>query len=139
MSEGGASMSSRGLWGGEAHRWQAELHDLEMELLSPEARGNPKRMGEILGDDFIEFGSSGRVYHKSMLIEMLTQEEHARVLIRDFAVRELGDEVALVTYRTVGQTGQEARRSSVWVRTGGGWQMVFHQGTRLPNSWGPVR
>jgi len=123
---------------GPGHRWQAELHDLEMEVLSPETRGDPRRMGELLRDDFIEFGSSGRVYQKSMLIEMLTHEQHARVLIRDFAVREIADQAALVTYRTVGQAGQEARRSSVWVRTERRWQMVFHQGTRLPNSWGAV-
>lgn len=124
---------------GSAHRWQEELHDLEMEMLSPETRGDPSRMNELLRHDFIEFGSSGRVYEKSMLIDMLNREEHAPVLIRDFAVREIAADAALVTYRTVGQTGQEARRSSVWVRSGGGWSMIFHQGTRLPNSWGPVR
>lgn len=124
---------------GQDHRWQAELHQLEMEVLSPATRGDSARMGELLRDDFIEFGSSGRVYQKSMLIEMLIREEHARVLIRDFAVREIAEDAALVTYRTVGQAGQEARRSSVWVKSDGRWQMVFHQGTRLPNSWGSVR
>lgn len=128
-----------GIAKGQDHRWHAELHQLEMEVLSPATRGDSARMGELLRDDFIEFGSSGRVYQKTMLIEMLIREEHARVLIRDFAVREIAEDAALVTYRTVGQAGQEARRSSVWVKSGGRWQMVFHQGTRLPNSWGSVR
>ncbi len=129
----------KGLSEGGGHLWHDELQELELEMLSPEARSDPKRMGALLRDDFLEFGSSGRVYEKSMLIDMLTKEEHARVLIRDFAVREISSDAALVTYRTVGQAGQEARRSSVWVRSEGGWQMLFHQGTRLPNSWGPVR
>lgn len=109
-----------------------------MELLDPESRKDASRMGQLLSDDFIEFGSSGRVYEKGMLVAMIASEEHAKILIRDFSVRELSSNVALVTYRTVGQAGQEARRSSVWVTENGKWQMVFHQGTRIPNSWGPV-
>jgi hypothetical protein len=118
--------------------WHDTLYGLEMELLDPVVRSDPTRMSQLLRDDFIEFGSSGRVYAKTMLIDMIAHEEHARVVIRDFAVRPLAPDTALVTYRSVGQSGQEARRSSVWVKLGDDWQMVFHQGTRIPNSWGPV-
>ena len=118
--------------------WHDTLHGLEMEILDPVVRSDPTRMSQLLRDDFIEFGSSGRVYAKEMLIDMITREEHARVVIRDFSVRPLAPDTALVTYRSVGQAGQEARRSSVWVKMGDDWQMVFHQGTRIPNSWGPV-
>ncbi len=108
---------------------------MEMEVLDPKTRGNPERLGLLLGNDFVEFGSSGRVYHKDMLIDMMVNEQHAAVLVRDFNLRELSSESALVTYRTVGQAGQEARRSSVWVLRADCWQMVFHQGTRIPGSW----
>ena len=118
--------------------WHKELHDLEMELLDPEVRGDPQRLRKLLTDDFVEFGSSGRVYQKQMLIEMMANEQHAPVLIRDFAVRRMGSETALVTYRSVGQSGQEARRSSVWVKADSTWKLTFHQGTRIPNSWGPI-
>lgn len=120
------------------HRWHDELETLEMELLDPTLRRDASRLSKLLRDDFIEFGSSGRVYEKAMLIEMISNEEQARVLIRDFSVRELAADVALVTYRTVGTTGQEARRSSVWVKESGEWRLVFHQGTRIPNSWGAI-
>lgn len=120
------------------HRWHDELETLEMELLDPTLRRDASRLSKLLRDDFIEFGSSGRVYEKAMLIEMISNEEQARVLIRDFSVRELAADVALVTYRTVGTTGQEARRSSVWVNESGEWRLVFHQGTRIPNSWGAI-
>ena len=119
----------------DEHPWYEELHTLEMEILDPKTRGNPVRLDLLLQSDFVEFGSSGRVYHKNMLIDMMVNEQHAPVLIRDFAVRELSEVAALVTYRTVGQAGQEARRSSVWVNRAGRWQMVFHQGTRIPGSW----
>lgn len=131
-------MTGIGKFLNRAHRWHEELEQLELELLEPATRRDTSRLKELFGEDFIEFGSSGRVYQKSMLIEMMAQEEQAKVLIRDFAVRELAPDVALVTYRTVGTSGQEARRSSVWVRSGTSWQMVFHQGTRIPNSWGHV-
>jgi hypothetical protein len=124
--------------GGDRHPWHDDLHGLEMEMLDPGVRSDSVRLSRLLRDDFIEFGSSGRVYAKAMLIEMITREEHARVVIRDFAVRQLAPDTALVTYRSVGQSGQEARRSSVWVQSEGTWQMVFHQGTRIPNSWGPI-
>jgi hypothetical protein len=44
------------------------------------------------------------------------------VSIEGFEVARLADEVALVTYHAGG-----ARRSSVWVRRAGRWQMRFHQ------------
>ncbi len=118
--------------------WQPELLDLERRLLNPEVRHSPTLLEDLLHPDFIEFGSSGRVYNRKMMIEMMTKEVPAEVLIRDFDVRPLSPETALVTYRSIGQAGQEARRSSIWVRGEEGWQVVFHQGTRIPNRWGEV-
>lgn len=115
------------------HPWFQELHANEMEMLDPAVRADPVRVRELLHDDFIEFGSTGRVYNKKILVEMLRNERPSTVVIRDFTVRQLASDTALVTYRTVGQSGQEARRSSVWVSQDGVWRMVFHQGTRISN------
>lgn len=119
------------------HPWYDELHELEMQILDPKVRSNPAKLELLLRNDFVEFGSSGRVYHKNMLIDMMVHEQHASVNIRDFAVRELGTDAALITYRSVGGAGKEARRSSIWTRTAGRWQMVFHQGTRIAHGWRP--
>lgn len=102
-----------------------------MELLDPDVRADPVRVRELIHDDFVEFGSTGRVYNKRMLLDMLKGERHAEVVIREFAVRQLSADTALVTYRSVGEGGQEARRSSVWIRTDGSWKLAFHQGTRI--------
>lgn len=115
------------------HPWFQELHASEMEMLDPAVRADSVRVRELLHDDFIEFGSTGRVYDKNILVEMLRTERPSTVVIRDFTVRQLASDTALVTYRTVGQSGQEARRSSVWVRQDRAWRMVFHQGTRISN------
>jgi len=100
-------------------------------MLDPQVRSDPTRVRDLLHDDFIEFGSTGRVYNKRILLEMLRGEKPSTVVIRDFTVRQLSSDTALVTYRSVGQSGQEARRSSVWVRQDGQWRMAFHQGTRI--------
>lgn len=102
-----------------------------MELLDPEIRADPVRIRELLHDDFVEFGSTGNVYNKRLLLDMLKGEKSAKVVIREFAVRQLAADTALVTYRTVGEAGQEARRSSVWIRSDGAWKLAFHQGTRI--------
>lgn len=113
------------------HPWFRVLHSKEMEMLDPGVRSDPVLVRELLHDEFIEFGSTGRVYNKQILVDMLSSERPSTVTIRDFSVRQLASDTALVTYRTVGQSGQEARRSSVWVREDGAWKMVFHQGTRI--------
>lgn len=113
------------------HPWFDDLRAREMEMLDPDVRADVNRVRELLHDDFLEFGSTGRVYSKKVLLDMLRQERPSTVVIRDFAVRQLASDTALVTYRTVGQSDQEARRSSVWIRQDGAWRMVFHQGTRI--------
>lgn len=113
------------------HPWFDVLRNKEMEILDPEVRSDPTRVRDLLHDDFIEFGSTGRVYNKRILLDMLRDERPSAVVIRDFTVRQLSSDTALVTYRSVGQSGQEARRSSVWVRQDGAWRMAFHQGTRI--------
>ncbi len=113
------------------HRWFNDLRAKEMELLDPGVRSDPARVRELIHDEFLEFGSTGGVYDKKVLLDMLQDENPSPVSIRDFAVRQLASDTALVTYRTVGQSGKEARRSSVWVRQDGLWKMMFHQGTRI--------
>ena len=102
-----------------------------MELLDPDVRANPVRIRELLHDDYVEFGSTGKVYNKRLLMDLLKGEKGAKVVIREFTVRQLAADTALVTYRTVGESGQEARRSSVWIRSDGAWKLAFHQGTRI--------
>jgi len=113
------------------HPWFDELCALETEILDPSVRADPSRLDLLLADEFVEFGSSGRVYRKEMLIDMMTSESSAEVAMKDFEIRPLSPSAALVTYRSVGGAGREARRSSVWVMREGRWEMVFHQGTRI--------
>jgi hypothetical protein len=118
---------------GKPAGWREELLELERRLLDPEVRHSLVSVDRLLHPEFIEFGSGGRVYNKEMMVSIMIREEPAAVMIRDFSVRELADGVALVTYRTIGTEGKEARRSSVWIRQLSRWQVIFHQGTRIPS------
>jgi hypothetical protein len=111
----------------------AQLWALEEDLLKPEVRKSVDRVGQLLADEFIEFGSSGRVFNKAKIIVALQQEAcdavH-RISLTDFTVRRLAPDVMLVTYRTTIQDPPESSlRSSIWKLISGRWQMVFHQGT----------
>lgn len=118
---------------GRSPYWRDELLDLEQRLLNPAMRGSPAAVIPLLHPEFLEFGSSGRVYTRDTIVQMMVQETPGVVKIRDFEVREVSDDVALVTYRTIGQEGRETRRSSIWLRRDSGWRLVFHQGTRVHN------
>jgi hypothetical protein len=109
-----------------------EIRELEMRLLDPAVRRSPERLEDLLADEFVELGSSGRTYDKRGIIASLAQESPVEVSIRDFRVCELGPAVALATYRARAERAGEvlfSHRSSIWVRRRGRWRIRFHQGT----------
>jgi len=114
----------------------SHLRRLEESLLNPAVRRDEERLRAMLTEDFLEFGSSGRVWTRNSIIELLaTEKGFFPPAIEDFLCTMLTDKVALVTYRTVrsdGKSGEtlESLRSSIWTRQGGEWRMRFHQGTR---------
>ncbi len=115
-----------------------ELFDLESALVDPAVRQSRERLEALLHPEFIELGSSGRVYDRQMIVETMSQEVSGEVIIRDFEIRTISEDTVLVTYRSIGQSGDEARRSSLWVKGDDGWRIHFHQGTRIANNWGGV-
>ena len=106
------------------------LRELEESLLRPDVRKS-KRLVELIAEDFVEFGSSGRVYTKADLVEALQAETPVMQSIDDFRVALLGPTVALLTYRIHRHSTPPVHtlRSSVWRLHGDQWLMVFHQGT----------
>lgn len=80
---------------------------------------------DLVADDFVEFGASGRTWDRTSIAAVLTSSEARRVQIVGFTVDVLAESVALVTYRLEG-----TNRSSLWVRRDGSWVIRFHQGTR---------
>ena len=111
------------------------LRDLEISLHQPAVRADINRLDELLHPSFIEFGRSGRRYTKAdMLRDLPLAQPSAAIWSQNFAVAEIADGVALLTYRSAhvdenGELSRHTLRSSLWQRAESGWQLRFHQGT----------
>jgi len=120
----------------EADRTLATLlRELEERLLCSDVRRSPTAVGELLADEFVEFGSSGRVFDKQQTIDALRGEATtAQRSVLDFRTSALAPGIVLATYRLAssdsdGEAPKHSLRSSIWKLIGERWQMVFHQGT----------
>ena len=113
---------------------EQELRDLEESHLRSDVRSSAESMGAFLADEFIEFGSSGRIFDRAAVIAFIAGDVNFQFRIDSFAVRALAPGAALTTYRLSAWTDSESQarvtlRSSVWVHRTGRWLLVFHQGT----------
>jgi hypothetical protein len=111
----------------------AAIRLLEEKLLEPATRRSAAELNELLADDFTEFGRSGNVYNKQVVIGRIQKEETSRMTLSDFKVVILAPDIILATYRAakIAADGQKSYslRSSIWRRAGDKWQLFFHQGT----------
>jgi hypothetical protein len=112
---------------------EAQLRYLEEQLLLPEVRQSAKRVAALLADDFVEFGSSGRMFGKKRILALLRNETPVKRSLSRFGAMALSENIVLVRYRATRRIGRgrsvRSLRSSIWRRTNGQWRMVFHQGT----------
>ena len=113
----------------------AHLLAWEEALLDPAVRRDRVRVAALLAEDFQEFGSSGRVWSRGQILELLATEAYQPPAMEDFKCDRIAEGVALVTYRTVKTDANSglssaALRSSIWTEESGEWRMRFHQGTR---------
>ncbi|MCV2350459.1 nuclear transport factor 2 family protein [Paucibacter sp. Y2R2-4] len=111
---------------------------LERLLHQPAVRADAAAVERLLHPQFREFGRSGRSYSRAAMLELLAAEDPAdtsiEVVSQDFALQMLGDNAALLTYRSAhrspdGHLSRPSWRSSIWRLEALGWQMIFHQGT----------
>jgi len=123
----------------------SELRALEVELHHPGVRLDEARVQQLLHADFHEVGRSGRAYDRPTILRFLAEQGRSvegppSVMPDQFVVRSLGPTAALLTYRAAhrqpdGSLTRHTLRSSIWVREGGTWQMLYHQGTAAETPW----
>ena len=107
----------------------ADVVELELALLRPEVRRDPRRVGELLDDGFEEIGASGRIWSREETLAALASEHGSDpVDVDGMRAVEIAPGVVLLTYRSE-RAGVVARRSSIWRRVGGRWRLLHHQGT----------
>lgn len=107
------------------------LRGLEESLWRAETRFDRGYMERVLHPQFSEFGRSGRSYTREQTLALTGEQIRAELPLRQFAAAEIGPDVVLLTYVSVvhDQERQVSNRSSLWVRSGGGWLLRFHQCT----------
>lgn len=117
---------------------QKTIYDLETSLLKPEIRSSTEDLDLLLADDFMEFGSSGKVYDKKMILDRLpkdTEISPIQFIVSDFQIKELSENVVLATFKTnkisTDNSSVISLRASIWKKINGNWQMVYHQGTPM--------
>ena len=117
------------------HSIEATVMDLESELLQPATRADAQRLAMLVADDFLEVGATGRSFGKAEVLARLPHEDGVHFSAASMRAEPLAPTVVLVTYavqRTCEGVTTHSRRSSVWVKNPGGWQMRYHQGTYEP-------
>jgi hypothetical protein len=101
---------------------------LELRLQDSSVRKDPAAIGELLSEDFREFGASGRVWDRASIIETLSAEPPYPIASENFECQRLSSDVALLTY-TATNPARKTLRSSLWRLEGDSWRVLFHQGT----------
>jgi ribonuclease HI len=107
---------------------EALVEQLERELLGPLVRGDIGRTAVLLHPDFMEIGSSGRVWTRDAMMMALEEDPGERTDIEILGADRVGTSAVLLTYRSFARSGTTLR-SSLWVLDGDRWRLRFHQGT----------
>ena len=107
---------------------EALVEQLERELLGPLVRGDIGRTAVLLHPDFLEIGSSGRVWTRDAMMMALEEDPGERTDIEIIGADRVGPGAVLLTYRSFARSGTTLR-SSLWVLDGERWRLRFHQGT----------
>jgi ribonuclease HI len=113
---------------GAGQQPEATVEALERELLGPDVRGDIGRTGVLLHPDFMEIGSSGRVWTRDAMMMALEEDPGERTELEVLGADRIGTTSVLLTYRSYSRTGTTLR-SSLWVLDSGQWRLRFHQGT----------
>lgn len=114
---------------------EEQIRQLEERLVNPAVRKSEMELNDLLADEFVEVGSSGKIYDKRQTIQTLLEESGFRAMMTNFKILVLSADCVLLSYRAaISLNTDETKtvfslRSSIWKRNGDQWQIIFHQGT----------
>jgi hypothetical protein len=120
----------------------ALIKELEEKLLDPKVRGSREELEKLISPQFIEYGSSGKIYNYPGTLAYLVANsgkisKHSFV---NFKTRRLSGDTILALYILEKERNRRiniTNRSSLWhleEDTAGKdmvWRIIFHQGTRV--------
>jgi len=106
-----------------------QVCDLEKTLLAPLTRHSKDKLNELIDEEFIEIGKSGKLYNKTSAIQSLVSSPNDSLTqFSDLIAKQLSSDTVLITYKT--EDGR-VTRSSIWRYVNSKWKIVFHQASKL--------
>ena len=67
--------------------FREQIFQLEQRLLQQEVRKSRDDI-MLLADNFVEFGSSGRIFHKQQIVEELPHAPSVRMILHNFHAKK---------------------------------------------------
>jgi hypothetical protein len=117
-------------------RLRDTLTNMEKKLAQAEQQKNKAFFDQALNPQFLMVAYNGLVFTKPELLSKLDYLDVKEYAMKNFKVRPIGRAGALLTYDLYIQASAAGRHapskqyaSSVWVRDGGHWRLLFHQAT----------
>ncbi|TDO46362.1 hypothetical protein EV643_111215 [Kribbella sp. VKM Ac-2527] len=110
---------------------QQAVHS-ELQLLLPDVRGNAEQVEALLHPEFVEVGASGKRWDRPAMVAALRSGEitdSEPIEATEVEGVKLADDLILIRYVSRRTGGAPVRRSSLWRRLNGHWQLYYHQGT----------
>ena len=101
---------------------------LERSLLDDTTRADTAAVAALLHPQWSEVGRSGRLWTRAEMLDGIGPVDTV-VTLDVVTCQRVGDDAMLLVWRGVDDEGSTLR-SSLWVRSSGHWQQLFHQGTR---------
>lgn len=123
----------------EINQIKMQIYQLESDLLTGEVRESAAKTEARLSEDFIEFTSSGTVYHYTKGDVFINEKNNPELRwdILEFDIIKLSEDCFLAMYKLIKKDEKDENRkcslrSSIWKNKNGQLKMIFHQGTPIP-------
>jgi len=112
-------------------------HVIKQEIRLLDKTESLENLAFLVDDEFIEIGSSSKLYNKTDVIDWLKSDDKSIRSGTNFSGTIISEDVILLTYISnikdnINAPTKIAMRSSIWRRhLEGNWKMIFHQGTPM--------
>lgn len=115
-----------------------QFRRLEFKLLHSDMKATSSLLDTLLAKEFEEIGDNGVINSRQEVVNwLLNKNSQDRWSLSEFKVRELSADLILTIYHAEKIVGQKnvvskgSLRSSIWKHNTQGWQMVFHQASKI--------
>ncbi len=101
--------------------------ELEKSLFKHEYMSDVMYLNEIIDDNFMEVGKSGKKYNKKDVIDDLSiVKEDRKIVIYNFTCEKISEDIYLIHYITKSNEGNMFR-TSIWRKEYDRVKIIFHQ------------